>query len=49
MRQGLMKPGTGPRDIIRWQGARQVLDHGWQRSGRGVFACAINLNKGTRP
>lgn len=40
--------GTGPKDIIRWQGARQVLDHGRQRKARGAVALAMKVNKGTR-
>jgi len=40
--------GTGPKDIIRWQGARQVLDHGRQRKARSAVALAMKVNKGTR-
>ena len=37
-----------PRDTIRWQGARQVLDHSRQRKDRDASAFAMKVNKGTR-
>jgi len=37
-----------PRDTIRWQGARQVLDHSRRRRDRDAFAFTVKDNKGTR-
>lgn len=45
MRNARRSHGIGPSNIIRWQGARLVLDHVGQRSGRDAFA--MNVNKGT--
>jgi methyl-accepting chemotaxis protein len=40
--------GVGPRDTIRWQGARRVLDHSRRRRDCDAFAFAVKANKGTR-
>jgi hypothetical protein len=39
----------GPSRIIRWQGARLVLDHLSHRKGHDASAFAMNVNKGTKP
>jgi hypothetical protein len=44
-RRGL---GVEPRDTIRWQGARLVLDHGRRRRDYDAFAFSMKVSKGTR-
>lgn len=39
---------VGPRDIILWQGVRQVLDHSQRRGDSDAFAFAMKVNKETR-
>ena len=44
----LRNPAIEPRDTIRWQGARQVLDRSRRRRDRDAFAFTMKVNKGTR-
>lgn len=49
MRQVRRNLAEGPSHIIRWQGARLVLDNAGRREGHGASAFTMNVNKGTRP
>ena len=48
MRTMRRHPESGPKDTIRWQGARQVLDRGRQYRGRDAVALAMKVKKETR-
>jgi hypothetical protein len=47
MRNQVCSPTDGPRNIIRWQGVRPVLDHGREHDGQSTLAPAT-VKKGTR-
>lgn len=49
MRQARRTLFAGPNHIIRWQGARLILDQVNRREGHDASAFAVNVNKGTRP
>lgn len=49
MRQVRWNLSEGPNHIIRWQGARLILDQVDRREGHDASAFAVNVNKGTRP
>lgn len=48
MRHQRLSAVEGPNRIIRWQGARLVLDHVTHAGDHDAFAFATNASKGTR-